>query len=320
MKECKILFLLFFIFILSSQLHAVVLTPDPNNPNASQDIPYQWQPGMEISFQGAEVAGYQFVGLINKTQTGTWSGNTWFPPLEAVTVNVICTGKWVPVGGGPGPGPPPPILYCAAINKGKFPDHIEWMKPSQKTYIQAGDGVDLEIDVKDQNGDSISGYNIDWTLNGGGGYFEIDRKSGYTAHLTSASDTPPGTTVTVTAKIQSTDISATSAEIVVVGVEITGVVDHPLDTEYTKLNLVVSGWAKPPGEYLLCQASANSPSDVTPDSISNSISATSDENWTLILATFYAEGGNPTLLGEIFVIDATYAEIAHDSIKHTVGE
>ncbi|NOZ63738.1 MAG: hypothetical protein GXO71_02115 [Caldiserica bacterium] len=34
--------------------------------------------------------------------------------------------------------------------------------------------------------------------------YYIDRKSGYTAHLTSSIDTPPGTTVTVTSIVQKT--------------------------------------------------------------------------------------------------------------------
>jgi len=36
------------------------------------------------------------------------------------------------------------------------------------------------------------------------GMYYIDRKSGYTAHLTSSIDTPPGTTVTVTSIVQKT--------------------------------------------------------------------------------------------------------------------
>lgn len=173
---------------------------------------------MSISFSGAGYSGDQYVGLESKTSVGTWSKDTWHPPLEAKTVAEICVAKWVPVGGEGGVGPPP-ILYSHAMNKGRFPDKMEFIKPTIDTYICSGESVPLEVQVWDQNGQLISGYTIEWTINQTGTHFSISEDSGYTATLTSADNTPGGESCTVTAKIKDTDITATSKKVTVVEVE-----------------------------------------------------------------------------------------------------
>jgi len=114
----------------------------------------------------------------------------------------------------------------------------------------------------------------DWTVNGGGGYFEIDRKSGYTAHLTSSSDTPEGTSCTVTDIIQQTDISATSPEIIDPKVEITELKItgedgssllyarvSPADISVTEAQLFINGskvaYLSSPGSYFSFNVNAN---------------------------------------------------------------
>jgi len=49
----------------------------------------------------------------------------------------------------------PPVFYYDAINKGKFPDHIECLSPTRKIYISPGNGVNLKIEVKDQTQENI---------------------------------------------------------------------------------------------------------------------------------------------------------------------
>jgi hypothetical protein len=234
------------ILLYSTSAFAVTLSPDKDNPNTSQNVSYKWTPGMQIGFSGSSVSGYKYKGLQGKTAVGTWSGTTWFPPIEAKTVGTICTGKWVPSGGEGGGGEPPPDLYCSAINKGKFPDKIEFVKPTKDKYIVAGGSVPLEIKVTDQNGDAVSGYKIDWSINQTGTYFSKSGGTGYTQGVSSASNTPGGTYCTVTATIQGTSISATSKKITVFGVEITSC---PASTNHWNSAMTIKYKISPEGSF-----------------------------------------------------------------------
>ena len=213
-KSFMLLFTISLIFLFALPAFCVVLHPSKSNPNKNQDIVYKWTPGMTIGFTGGSVSGYKYVGLISRTSIGSWTGDTWHPPLAAKSVTNICKGKWVP-SGGEGEGEPPPILYCTAINKGKFPDKIEFVKPTEDKNIAPGDSVSLEITVKDQDGKAVSGHTIDWSVNQTGSYFSLAGGTGYTQEVSSSSATPPGTSCTVKATIKDTTISATSKKVAI---------------------------------------------------------------------------------------------------------
>jgi len=88
--------------------------------------------------------------------------------------------------------------------------------------------------MNDQKVNSIGGCQIDWTINGGGGYFFISNASGYTAVLNSSSNTPGGASCTVTTTIQGTDIGADSPEVVVFEPEILEPNEDPVtDNNFT---------------------------------------------------------------------------------------
>jgi hypothetical protein len=231
------------ILLSSIPVFAVTLSPDKDHPHTSQNIPYKWTPGMQIGFSGSSVSGYKYKGLEGKTAVGTWVGSTWHPPIEAKTVSTICTGKWVPSGGEGGGGESPPTLYCAAVNKGKFPDKIEFIKPTKDKYIIAGGSVPLKVEVTDQNNDPASGYKIDWSINQTGTYFSKSGGTGYSQEVSSKLTTPGGTSCTATAKIKDTSISDTSKKITVFGVETQTVATTPADRTRTTIGI---------GEKVIC--------------------------------------------------------------------
>ncbi len=286
------LVLLFALPASGSDIH-VVLSPSKSDPlNHTQDIgkDHPWIPDMKISFTGGLVSGYEFVGLIEKALPGTWEGDTWHPPLGAKSVINICKGKWVPSGGG-GEGEPPPILYSTAINKLDFPDTIEFIAPTEDKYIAPGDSVSLEVRVKDQNGDPISGYTINWSINQSDNYFSISGASGYQASLDSENNTPGGKFCTVTATIQGTSISATSPKVTVVDVEIDTPASFPADVGVNDgLSLGSTGT---PGGGTYSWTKVSGPGNVTfsPSATAEDPTFSADAAGTYTVKVEYTKGG-----------------------------
>ncbi len=205
------------------------LSPNKEDPGGhTKDIIYVWQPMLKISFtQDEEVPGYEHAGITNHIDMGTWTENTWHPPIEAAyetDPSVICVGIWVPAGGGGGVGPRPDDLYCTAMNKGEAQDlSIIWTEPSEEEFILAGWSVDLEVEVKNKDNENVSGYTIKWEVTPSSDYFSITGAEGYSAQLDSEGNTPAGHSRAVTAKIEmdgEDDIQAASPEITFFDVEI----------------------------------------------------------------------------------------------------